>query len=233
MGIICNMKFIIPAKTGSTRCKDKNWRPFHGERSLVDVLIEKLLRVTDAEDIWVSVDGSAGRGARLPPFVEHNLGFLIRPDHLAHNTTPMSEVVRWHAENIPGDDDIAWCQCINPLFDEYAEVLSEWENIKATEWLPSDCLSVRYLIRGIVLDSFGNPIGMGFGAWAKSTQDLPPCYRYTCTLNIVSRETAIKHGYMGTRPLWYEAAGPFIDIKTDADFEAAQVLYAAKMKAAA
>lgn len=214
------MKFIIPAKTGSERCKDKNWRPFWGDFSLVDVLINKLLRVAAAEDIWVSTNE-----INPLPGVQN----IQRPDHLAHNSTPMSEVVRWHAENIPGDDDIAWCQVINPLFDEYPQAIQAWHDADEEGF---DSLSVIYPISGYVLDSHHQPQGFGFGAFQCPTQELPPHYRYPCTLNFATRETALKHGYIGPGCAWYEASGPFIDIKTDEDFEAAQVLYAAKMEVA-
>lgn len=225
------MKFIIPAKTGSTRCKYKNWRSFHGNQSLVDVLIEKLLRVADAEDVFLSVnDGlmlTDTPTQRLIPKTRFGIGGFVRPDRLAKNDTPMSEVVRWHAENIPGDDDIAWCQVTNPLFDEYEKVLGYWGGAKSCG---RDSLSVIYQINGYVLDGHYEPQGFGFGAFQLPTQDIPPQYRWPCTLNIATRQTALTHGYIGPGCEWHEASGPFIDIKTEADFEAAQVLYAAKME---
>ncbi|QDU16211.1 Cytidylyltransferase [Gimesia maris] len=38
-----NIDYIIPAKTSSQRVPNKNWRPFRGKDSLVDLVLEKLL----------------------------------------------------------------------------------------------------------------------------------------------------------------------------------------------
>ena len=50
------MKAVILGKAGSTRVKQKNYRPFYNGLSLVDILIEKLIRELDEQDIFLSCE---------------------------------------------------------------------------------------------------------------------------------------------------------------------------------
>ena len=51
------MKYIVPAKCNSIRVPNKNWRPFYHDLSLVDILIEKLLKCgVDPEEVYVSCE---------------------------------------------------------------------------------------------------------------------------------------------------------------------------------
>ncbi len=215
------MKFIIPAKSSSERCENKNWRPFYGEQSLVDVSVGKALGIDPRPDIWVSSDEinadavqryADGRGLR----------HIVRPLKYADNSQPMCEVIRWHAENLVGDDDLVWAQVQVPLFDNHAECLIRWTDAKAQGF---DSLSVVYLLSGFVLDSRYNPIGMGFGPWQKPTQD-NPLHRWPCCFHIMTRDCAKRYGMVGAKCWWFVADGPLVDIKTEADFQAARVLYA-------
>ena len=52
------MKAVILGKAGSTRVKNKNYRPFYGEMSLTDILLEKLAKVLSPKDIFLSCEKS-------------------------------------------------------------------------------------------------------------------------------------------------------------------------------
>lgn len=50
------MKAVILGKAGSTRVVHKNYRPFYKEMSLTDILLEKLVKVMDRKDIYLSCE---------------------------------------------------------------------------------------------------------------------------------------------------------------------------------
>ena len=50
-----NLNFIIPAKTSSSRVKNKNWREFAFGKSLVDITLDKILDYgADKKNIFIS-----------------------------------------------------------------------------------------------------------------------------------------------------------------------------------
>lgn len=50
------MKAVIMGKAGSTRVKNKNYRPFYEDKSLTDILLEKLVKVMPREDIFLNYE---------------------------------------------------------------------------------------------------------------------------------------------------------------------------------
>lgn len=216
------MKAIIPAKTGSTRVPDKNFRDFYGGQSLVDILAAKLLRCLPAKNIFISSDDEqrADVAERL------GVNFLLRDPYLTKNSTPMNEVVQTVCLQIPGNDDVMWCQATEPLFNEYAECLDAWYHLDRSMY---DSLAVCYPVKRFMLDQEHRPMGFGFGPWHMPSQDLPQMYQLNFTLGILSHQWITQCGYhVGGRPYWYESKGHCIDIDDMDDWELAQLVYARK-----
>ena len=212
------MKAVILGKAGSTRVKYKNYRPFYGERSLTDILLEKLTRVMKNEDIYLSCEDEQFRS-----FAEKwGIQFILRDSEFTKLATNTVEVVRNVCKDVPGDDDILYCSCMDPLFDSYEEIFKIWQ-IKKKE---HDSLNVVYPIKNYFLDQNHNPIGFGFGYWHKYSQYIPPIYQISWATEILTRKSISTCGYMvGENPYWYDAYNPTIDIDTERDWELAQVLY--------
>ncbi|GAA1739466.1 cytidylyltransferase domain-containing protein [Luedemannella helvata] len=212
------MKAVIPAKSSSTRVIDKNFRPFHGDRSLLDLLIDKLLRVLPPEDIYVSSEDPARRAA-----VEaRGVRFLDRPAHLAENATPYASVVSDVCRDVPGDDDIMWCHATDPLFDAYADCLERWAEVRDKH----DSLVVVYPRTKYMLDTDYRPMGFGFGPWHVPSQHLPTRYELGFTLSVLRRPTVLRLGPIGAEPHWFHATNLTVDIDTEDDFRLAQAVYA-------
>lgn len=210
------MKAIIPAKASSLRVPDKNFRPFFGEKSLVDLVAEKLLKLLDPKDIYLSSED----GSKEAVAEKHGINFLIREPALACNDTPMPDYIKGICDLVP-TDDIAWCQVIDPMFDAYGEAFDMWDKSDA------DSLVVVYPQKEYFLNENYVPEGFGFGHWHVKSQLLPVKYHLTFTLSVLTSECVKKHGYfVGANPVWFHASNHHVDIDTMEDFELAQSIYA-------
>lgn len=223
MGLVA----VVPAKASSQRVPNKNYRPFLGCISLVEILLEKLCRILPSDRVYLSCEDSAKR-----VFAGNwNARFLQRDPRLAANETTFPDFLRGICDQVPGDDDVLWCEAIDPMFDGHADVLRRWDVLHACSdslgGYKPDSLTVVYPTKGYLLDSEHRPIGFGFGPWHVPSQRLPTFYRLNFTCAILTRESIRRCGYpVGERPAWYEATDPFIDIDTEEDFELAQLIYA-------
>lgn len=213
------MKFVIPAKTSSTRVPNKNYREFARGLSLLEILVHKLIDVADApSDIYISCENDSKRD------VIEGMGasFLPRPEHLAENSYPYQSVVAELCSAVPGTDDVMYCHCTDPFFDEHARVIKQWQERDRTN---TDSVTVVYPMREYLLDPDFRPIGFGFGAWHVPSQQLPTHYLLGFTCSIATRDAITRHGAVSAQPSWYIAANQTIDIDTLEEFELAATLY--------
>lgn len=224
------MKAIIPVKYSSSRIPMKNFKAFDDDNnSLYDITVTKLLRVLDPDDIYMSCE------CEIPRLQAEKYGihFILRDKRLADNDTPFYDVFNGVCDQVEGNDDIAWCQVIDPLFDDYQQCFDIWNDYKQCgAWsrrnVKRDCdsLVVVYPHKDYYLNHNYEPEGFGFGAWHVKSQLLPKKYQLTFTLSILKRETIKQHGYyVGANPYWHHAHNPRVDIDTQADFEMAQAVY--------
>ena len=226
------MKAIVPVKDSSIRVPSKNFKEFHGDKSLFDLTVCKLLKILSPDDIYMSCENEE----RQALSDKWGINFLLRDPHLADNDTPFYSVFNGVSDQVAGDDDIAWCQVIDPMFDSYSECFDIWNNgnetLECGAWCKKDIkknhdsLVVVYPHKDYYLDSSYQPEGFGFGRLHKKSQSLPVKYQLTFTLSILTRESIKQCGYyVGAKPFWYHASNPRIDIDTEQDFELAQIIY--------
>lgn len=220
-----NLIVIIPAKTSSTRVPNKNFCPFYKDKSLVDILIEKLIKTgISARNIYLSCDDKS----KVSFCDTYGISFHLREKRLCHNETPFSEVFKITASEVCKDNwasDIVWAQACDPLFDDYENCFNLWNKYEKD----FDSLVVRYKQKRYLMDQNGVPIGWGFGPWHIPSQRLPIVYEMPFTLSILKRETIEEYGYwVGANPLWVDNSNFFIDIDTLEEFESAQAIYAAR-----
>ena len=224
------MKFLIPAKSDSERCENKNWRPFYGRQSLVDIAIEKASRIVGPINVYVSCEDEA-YAERVE---RQGAAFIKRDERLTSNDVPFGEVIQAMAEQVPGNDDIFLTHVTTPLFDEHAKMVELWA-------LPSkgatcgyqtfkDSMTAVYPIINHTFDERYNPVGWSWGAWFKGSQRLPPMYQMTFCASIIKRATIRRYAeYVGPNCYYYHASGRPVDVDEPEDFEAAQILYAARI----
>lgn len=217
------MKAVIPAKVGSSRVPNKNFRKFYKDKSIVDILAEKLLKILPSQNIYISSNDINISN------IANKLGvnFHHRCEYLTLNSTPMDEVVRGICMDIlENDREIMYCQPTEPLFDEYDKCIEIWKGLDKSKY---DSLSVCYPVKRFMLDQNHKPIGFGFGPWHNCSQDLPQMYQLNFTLGILTREWIQKCGYhVGGKPYWYESHEFCIDIDDMNDWELAKMAYKLK-----
>lgn len=216
------MKAIIPAKGTSTRVPGKNWRPFYGDKSLVDLNIEALLGAgIEADDIHVSCEdverlAQVGQRWGVTP--------LLRDPDLCDNDVPLTTWIRSICSQVPGDDDVAWSQVCDPLFDNHRAVIDHWPAAREAN---CDSLCVVHPLQAYLLNDRFRPVGWQWGEWHTPSQRLPTLYTFPFTLSILTRGTIERTGYhIGARPCWHVSKGGSIDIDTPADFDFAARKYA-------
>lgn len=212
------MKIVIPVKSNSTRVPNKNFRPFFKEKSITDILIEKLA-FQGCSNIYISSDDYSKQSIAD----KYGCNFLLREKRLCDNDTFLTDVIQGVCRQLPNDlDDIAWCQVIDPLFNDYKAVFDQWNRQRDSY----DSLVVVYPIKKYLLDENYRPINFGFGHWHIKSQNLVPFYDMTFTLSILKREWVEKCGYhVGSNPCWFHAKNEHVDIDTLEDFELAQLIF--------
>lgn len=217
------MKAVILGKSSSVRVKEKNYRPFFNNLSLTDILLEKLVKIMDRKDVYLSCENEEFRYVADKWLVN----FILRDKKYTLLETNTVDVVRGVCKDVPGDDDILYCSCMDPLFNDYENMFQTWEMVKSEY----DSLNVVYPKKNYYLDQNHSPIGFGFGHWHKYSQHIPPVYQVSWANSILTRESIQNVGYMiGKNPFWFDAYNPLIDIDTERDWQLAQVVYAAYME---
>lgn len=213
------MKVIIPVKCNSTRVSNKNFREFYKGKSITDILLEKLCFL-GYSNIYISSNDEAKKSISE----KYGCNFLLRDERLCDNDTPLPEVIQGVCSQIPvGDDDIAWCQVIDPLFNDYQAAFQQWDQCREQH----DSLVVVYPLKKYLLNNNHMPINFGFGNWHVKSQNLSSFYEMTFTLSILKRKCIQDCGYhVGANPKWYHSKNTHIDIDTMEDFELAQLIYA-------
>lgn len=217
------MKAVILGKASSKRVKEKNYRNFYEDLSLTDILLEKLVKVLDRSNIYLSCEDEHYKKVAY----KWGINFILRDIKYTLLETNTVEVVRGVCADVPGEDDILYCSCMDPLFDDYEGMFRTWKDVKEM----ADSLNVVYPLKNYYLDQNHNPIGFGFGFWHKYSQYIPPMYKISWANEILSRKCIEKCGYMvGENPYWYDAYNQLLDIDTESDWKIAQAVYSAYRK---
>jgi N-acylneuraminate cytidylyltransferase len=190
----------------------------------MDILIGKLIKILPQEDIYLSCEDE-----KYKSVVDNwEINFVLRDKILAFGNVSNVELISNICGCVPGSGDILWCTCVEPFFNEYAEILRCWQDIDKNEY---DSLNVVYPMKKFMLDQFHNPIGFGFGHWHKYSQTIRPLYQISWATAVLSRECINNVSYLvGQNPYWYDSYSPIIDIDTLEDFNFASLAYKALME---
>lgn len=105
-----NIKAIIPARSGSTRLKNKNILPFNGTNLLVNK-IRQLKKVSNLDDIIVSSDSDEYLEMALLEGVKIHKRTIEYSDE---KTKSFGEVVAKICSEI-NCDDVLWATCTSPM----------------------------------------------------------------------------------------------------------------------
>lgn len=221
------MKVLIPAKACSTRCVNKNFRPFYGDDSLVDLLVEKLRDVGfKAKDMYVATEcGNTAMQIRQ----RHAVNVIIRNMESTYNTTRPTDYLPYMAHKIGGWTELAIAMCTVPTFDGYASCMDQWKHRDRKKFTS---LAVAQPAPNYIMMRQGTrmvPISWSFGNMHDVSQDAAELMHNPFAFNIVTRKAFDRYGYYFTpNCIWHIENDFHIDINTTQEFFDAQAVYAAR-----
>ena len=219
------MKFVIPAKTSSSRISNKNWREFYEGKSLIEIKIEQLIAAgVKPSDIHISCEDESKRDTTDP----YRVTFSHRKVETTSDNFHWSDVVTCLVSSIDCDEEepVAWVNACTPLFGkkEFEEAFDIWnETISESSF---DCLVSVKKFKNFLLDERGRPINFNFGRWHEWSQDLPKWYILEYPIIIMKKKTYLRCNYfIGERPYMHLINEPSVDIDTAEDFKLAQMYF--------
>ena len=210
------MKVIIPVKKTSTRCENKNFKPFYNNKSLFDIKVEQLINSgIDKKNIVIATDNLELR----------NDGYSIIDDS-AYNHK-WNDAIEYWMQQIE-DEDVAVTPVTSPMFNGFSDIWKSWDKVSNDG---HDSLVVVKRNYHFLMDKNGRPINFGYGPWHTISQSLPEWYTMECSCFVIKTKVArYCHYWIGMNPYLYEDHSTTIDIDTDVEFRFAQKLYAEKQK---
>lgn len=213
---------VVPVKTISERVESKNFREFHNEKSLFDLLIEKLIDSKVFDEIYVSSNSKKLQDKTS----ELGIKYIFRDDKFCNNNIPWSDVVAHVAESIPEDptSTLAWCHTTSPTFNRYKDAVKKYLELKDKG--THDGLMTVEKSSEFILSEKLQPLNFAWGPWHKYSQYLESYYYMSNTLFISSIKIMIEHKYMVSKNPYLYKLKPYesIDIDNEYDFELAKIL---------
>lgn len=216
---------LIPVREGSNRVKEKNFREFIDDESLLSLKIKQLKEEDCFNNIYVSSDSKRAKEMALDLGAE----FLERPEHLCQAEARWFDVTNNILESVPGNPLATWTMVTAPMFTRYKEGINLF-NSKVEEGFNS-LLTVE-AHKEYYLNEKGRPVNCNFGFWHSYTQELETYYSITGSMYLAQKSDQLKWSYwIGTKPLLFEISRfESVDVDTIEDFEFAKILYENKFK---
>jgi CMP-N-acetylneuraminic acid synthetase len=207
---------VIPVRIGSERVKNKNLKSF-GDTSLLELKIDNLLKVKKFNEIIVNTDSADA----IEIAKSKGVSYHRREDYYASSKCTNSEFLQ-HLGLVTETDIFAYCPCTTPF------ILPSTIEESIESFLDSnsfDCLATVSSVKEFLWLE-GNPINYEREKQPNS-QNLPNIMALNFGLNLISRESLIKHkNIVGLNPLFKltnEIEG--LDIDTPLDFFLAEQMY--------
>ena len=162
------VKVVIPVKKKSDRVKDKNFRNFFNNKSLFDLLIEKLIKSHFVEDIYISSNNKEIE----KKVTKLGCTFVYREEKYCNNIIPWSDMIYHTVNSLPikANDHLAWCHTTTPLFDNYDQAIRKYFNDRKK--YKNDGLVVVSPFNEFIVSEMKKPVNYSWGPWHKYSQDL-------------------------------------------------------------
>ncbi len=222
-----NFFAVIPVKYISERVKSKNFRKFYNNKSLLDILLDKLIKIKSISKIYISTDNEKLKLNNQ--YTKKRIEIIKRDKKYCNNKTPWSDVIHNVVSNIPinNNDNLMWCHTTTPLFDDYEIALRQYK--KNTKY---NGLVAVSKINEFLIGENKIPLNYSWGNWHKYSQDMPNTYAISGALFISKKREFLRNRYViSTKPDFYVASSfSSLDIDNSYDFELAKYLYKNKKK---
>lgn len=214
---------FVPMRHSSERVPGKNYRPFNGV-PLFQRIVSTLLGVDRISTVVIDTDSPTVREQAAADFP--SVVVIDRPEHLLGGHTPMTDVLRYDASQVPS----AWylqTHTTNPLLraSTVQAALDALEaSIDAGGPNAHDSLFSVTRLQTRLYWADGRAINHDPAVLLR-TQDLPPVYEENSNLYLFTAEQIAAGRRMGERPLLFEI-DPLeaVDIDEEYDFVLAETL---------
>jgi CMP-N-acetylneuraminic acid synthetase len=210
---------LIPVREGSTRVKDKNFRPFANEKSLLHLKIKQLKKAKCFDHIYVSSDSERAKLIAE----EMSVTFLQRDPQMCKQTAKLYQYNTHMLQTVPGDPVVAWTMVTAPLFENYAPAVEKFLSLDKNGY---DSLITVLPFREFLINEKGHPLNCMYGHWHLLTQELDKNYTITGSLYLAGKAEQIEWKYwIGVKPYLYEITKlECIDVDYDEDFKLAEMI---------
>ena len=207
---------VVPVREGSTRIKNKNFRPFGGYDTILENKLEQLKAANCFNHIYVSSDSEKAKEITKKTGAE----YLPRDPHMCTSIPRWDEVVVHVMETIPGNPIVAWAMATSPLFTRYSDAVKEYFN--SMEQGHDSLVGVK-TVNEYLIDESGRPLFFGYGPWHPYTTEFKPMYAINDVIFIAPKELQIKYRYwFGRKPKLFDCGTlESIDVNYQQDLELA------------
>lgn len=211
---------LIPVREGSTRIKDKNFRDFASEQSLLHLKIKQLKKSGCFDHIYVSSDSERAKKIAR----ETGVTFVPRDPAMCKSTAKLYQYNTHMLDTIPGDPIVAWTMVTAPLFENYAAAVEKFLSLDKTKY---DSLITVLPFHDFLINEKGRPLNCMYGHWHLLTQELDNNYVITGSLYLAGKSEQMEWKYwIGVKPYLYGITKlECVDVDYEEDFKIAEMLY--------
>lgn len=211
---------VIPVREGSSRIKDKNFRPFADEESLLHLKIKQLKKAGCFDHIYVSSDSE--RAKKITK--ELGVTFLLRDSAMCKSSAKLYQYNTHMLQTVPGDPIVAWAMVTAPLFENYASAVEKFLSLDKNKY---DSLITVLPFREFLINEKGRPLNCTYGHWHLLTQELDNNYTITGSLYLAGKTEQIEWRYwIGMKPYLYEISKlECVDVDYEEDFKLSETLH--------
>jgi len=212
-----NLVAVVPAREGSQRVKNKNFKPFCGKNLLIRK-IEVLKKINQINEIIINTDSDEA----IKIAKDLGVSFKKREKYYASSECSNSEFWSHIAEKTDGNF-IMFTNCTSPLIKEetYEKIIIKFESSKSSN---DSINTVTEIKEYLYLND--KPVNFNPNK-APNSQDLPEVVKLNFAVNIISKELMFKKkSLVGHKPLFYKLDDiEGFDINTNYEFEFAEYLF--------
>lgn len=213
---------VIPVKKNSDRVSNKNFRPIHNGKSLLDIKLQHLQKSKLIKKTFISSDF-----LQLKKLEKKNskLKFVYRKKKYCNNIISWSDMIYNVVKSLPCSNNsiLVWSHTTSPFFSRFDEAINKF---KKSEKKGYDSLFASTRFNGFLLDSSLNPVNYQWGLWHKYSQYLSKYHTINGALFIARKQTMLDAKYViGKFPINFDCNNKeSIDIDNEEDFEYASYL---------
>ena len=212
-----NLVAVVPARKGSQRVKNKNFKPFCGKNLLIHK-IEVLKKINQIDEIIINTDSDEA----IKIAEDLGVSFKRREKYYASSECTNSEF--WsHIAETTDSNFIMFTNCTSPLIKEetYIKIIDSFETSKSRN---DSINTVTEIKEYLYLDN--KPLNFN-PSKAPNSQNLPEIVKLNFAVNILSKEHMFKmKSLIGNKPLFHKLDDiEGFDINSNYEFEFAEYLF--------